>query len=406
MKEIIRVFLAATKLGLVSFGGPAAHIGYFYDEYVRRRKWLDAQSYADLTALCQFLPGPASSQAGIGIGMMRAGFAGGIAAWLGFTWPSALLMIGFALGLDRWADRFGGADAGWLHGLKLVAVAVVAQAVWSMGRQLAADRPRAAMAVGAAVLVTLWPAAASQWTAILAGGLIGALALRHAAAVGADAGGGRMAAEGTPPKRAPLSRPLALCCLALAALLLFALPLANSLWPGQTLAMFDAFYRAGALVFGGGHVVLPLLEKETVAAGWVEPGRFLAGYGAAQALPGPLFTFAAFLGMEAGGWAGALTAIIGIFLPGFLLVAGALPFWDALRRLPRMRAALAGVNAAVVGVLLAALYHPIWTSTVRAPEDFALAAALFGALAYLRCPPWLLVVLGAAAGEGLALAAH
>ena len=423
MREIWNVFLVATKLGLTSFGGPVAHLGYFYEEYVRRRRWLDERRYADLTALCQFLPGPASSQVGIGVGMMRAGFAGGVAAWLGFTWPSFLLMAGFAFGLDRWAEAFGVASgAGWLHGLKLVAVAVVAQAVWSMGRQLAADRLRATLAVGAAALVSFWPTAAAQVVAIAAGGVAGVLLLGRTIRTEASPEGGRQdgryvrqderrqdggekivhAAEKTPDEtvfgRGLPSRTAGAACLAAAVLLLAALPSVRAVWPSHGLALFDGFYRAGALVFGGGHVVLPLLEKEAVAAGWVEPDRFLAGYGAAQALPGPLFTFAAFIGAEAGGWSGAFVATAGIFLPGFLLVAGALPFWEALRGMPRVRAVLAGVNASVVGVLLAALYDPVWTSAVRSPTDFALAAGLFALSAFWRLPAWAAALVGACAG--------
>jgi chromate transporter len=386
--EVFRAFLG---LGLTSFGGPVAHLGYFRDELVLRRRWLGEQAYADLVALCQFLPGPASSQLGIAIGLSRAGLPGALAAWLGFTLPSAVAMILFAYGVGAFADP---SDAGWLRGLKIVAVAVVAQAVWGMARSLCPDRERATLAVVAAAIVLFWPTALGQIGAILLGGLTGALFMRGA---GAD-GGTHLAV--------PISRRGAVLALALFFALLLGLPILAAASESMALRLLDSFYRAGSLVFGGGHVVLPLLQAEVVEPGWVTRDAFVAGYGAAQAVPGPLFTFAAYLGavlmVEPDGVAGGLLCLLAIFLPSFLLVIGALPFWDALRRKPQAQAALRGVNAAVVGLLLAALYDPVWTSGIRAPADFALAAAAFLLLALWKLPPWLVVIATAAGGAGLA----
>lgn len=385
--RLLEIGAASAKLGLTSFGGPVAHLGYFRDEYVVKRKWLDERGYADLVALCQFLPGPASSQVGIGLGIIRSGLLGGVIAWLGFTLPSALAMALFALALQGMTV----AQDGWLHGLKLVAVAIVAQAVLGMGRSLASDRPRATLAVAAAAVALLAPSAVTQVALIAAAGLFGAWRFRRAA-------------EAPPePVRVPVGRTAGAISLALFAALLVALPLLRQTAPGMGLALADSFYRAGALVFGGGHVVLPMLEREVVPAGWVSPETFLAGYGAAQAVPGPLFTFAAYLGAAAAGGAGAALATAAVFLPGFLLVVGALPFWNALRTHARMQGALTGINAAVVGLLLAALYDPIWTSAVRSPADFAAAAVLFGLLVFWKLPPWAVVLAGASAGWGLSL---
>jgi chromate transporter len=387
--RLFEVLAVSTRLGLTSFGGPIAHLGYFRDEYVVRRRWLDEQTYADLVALCQFLPGPASSQVGIAIGVSRAGLAGGLAAWLGFTLPSALALVVFAYGV-RGVD----ADAGWLHGLKVVAVAVVAQAVWSMARALCPDRERASIAIGAALVVVASAGAAGQVAAIVAGGLAGWWLLPIAGM------------PATPHARTAVSRRLAAAAWIAFFALLVLLPVLRTLTPSQPLAVFDSFYRAGALVFGGGHVVLPLLQAEVVPPGWVTSEQFVAGYGAAQAVPGPLFTFAAYLGAVMGpwpnGWAGAALALVAVFLPSFLLVIGALPFWDALRAHARFQAALRGVNAAVVGLLLAALYHPVWTSAIEGPADFALALAAFGLLALWKAPPWLVVAVTAAAAAALA----
>jgi len=380
-----RVFLIFLRLGLTSFGGPIAHLAYFREEFVVRRRWLTEHSYSDLVALCQFLPGPASSQVGMALGLSRAGYRGALAAWAGFTLPSAVALILFALGVAAWGDAL---PAGVLHGLKVVAVAVVAQAVWGMARTLCSDVPRVSLMAAAACVALLWPGA---WVQV---GLIAVAALLGLAVFPALQQG--------PHDVLPIRvrRRTGLALLTLFGLLLVVLPLLAAAWPGQALSMVDAFYRAGSLVFGGGHVVLPLLQSEVVPHGWVSKDTFLAGYGAAQAVPGPLFTFAAFLGAAANGtpsgWAGGLLCLLAIFVPSFLLVAGALPFWEPLRRHGRTRAALAGINAAVVGLLLAALYDPVWTSAIFKPADFGLALLAFVALMHWKLPPWLVVL-----GSGL-----
>ncbi|MFL4998802.1 MAG: chromate efflux transporter [Xanthobacteraceae bacterium] len=385
--EVLAVFL---RLGLTSFGGPVAHLGYFRDEFVTRRRWLDDRAYADLVALCQFLPGPASSQVGIAIGLLRAGYAGALAAWTGFTLPSALAMVLFAYGVSALGDVAG---SGWLHGLKVAAVAVVAQAVLGMMRSLAPDRERATMAVVAAIIVLAIPSAWGQIGAIALGGLAGALLLR------ADV------TEEQPALPLNVSRKTGIVLLAIFFVVLVGLPLLAVTAQSQAVRLFDAFYRAGSLVFGGGHVVLPLLQASVVPPGWVSNDAFLAGYGAAQAVPGPLFTFAAYLGAVMGpppnGWMGAVLALLAIFLPSFLLVIGALPFWAELRRRTLAQSALSGVNAAVIGLLLAALYHPVWTAGITKPADFALALAAFLLLFTWRTPPWLVVILCAAGGAAL-----
>lgn len=381
--DILRV---SFLLGLTSFGGPVAHLGYFHDTYVRRKKWIDEQSYADLVALCQFLPGPASSQVGIGIGSMRAGIVGGIAAWIGFTLPSAVVLVLFAMfvqGMEIGAS-------GWLHGLKLTAVAVVAQAILGMGRTLTPDRTRITMAAAAAAVVLLWPTSISQLGILAVAAVIGCVWFSKTELV----------------ERAkldiPVSRKVGALSLALFALLLVGLPVLRGLFPQGWLALTESFYRSGALVFGGGHVVLPLLEREVVPAGWVSQEVFLAGYGAAQSVPGPLFTFASYLGAAYGGWTGAVVATGAIFLPAFLLVVGALPFWNALRDKPKVQGALKGVNAAVVGILLAAFYNPLWTSSISRPVDFAFTVILFVLLAVWKLPPWIVVLTGALGGMALA----
>jgi chromate transporter len=383
--SLLEVLAVATRLGLTSFGGPVAHLGYFRDEYVVRRKWLDEARYADLVALCQFLPGPASSQVGIAIGALRAGLLGGVAAWLGFTLPSALALIAFAY----LVEQVDVAEAAWLHGLKIAAVAVVANAVWGMAQTLAPDRQRITIAVLAATLVLVWQTPAAQVAVIALGAVVGRLLLSP------------------PPTPAaaqtatPVPKSLAAVALAIFAALLIGLPMLRGAVESQALAVFDSFYRTGALVFGGGHVVLPLLHAEVVPPGWVADEEFVAGYGAAQAVPGPLFTFSAYLGAvmgpEPNGGAGATIALVAIFLPSFFLVLGALPFWDFLRSRADFRRALLGINAAVVGLLLAALYDPVWISAILRPEDFALALIALAALAYWRLPPWL-VVIGCAGG--------
>jgi chromate transporter len=385
--EVFRAFL---KLGLTSFGGPIAHLGYFRDELVVRRKWIDEASYVDLVALCQFLPGPASSQVGFSLGILRGGgLLGGLAAWLGFTMPSALLLLAFALG----AAAFTGPVAeGFLHGLKLVAVAVVAQAVWGMTRTLTPDRARAMIALAAIALAVIVEGSFGQIAAIVLGALAG---LRLCRGEEAPLSG---------QLRFPISRSGGMATLILfAAFFVVPLALSNA---NQAIALFAAFYRSGALVFGGGHVVLPLLQAEVVSPGWVTNDAFLAGYGLTQAVPGPLFTFAAYLGavMEPtpNGVEGAAIALVAIFLPGLLFVYGMLPFWDELRAREGARAAMRGANAAVVGILGLALYNPIWTSGVRAPKDFALAVGGFLLLTVWKAPPWIVVVLLAAAGTLLA----
>ncbi|MGE0752569.1 MAG: chromate efflux transporter [Variibacter sp.] len=379
------------RLGLTSFGGPVAHLGYFREEIVVRRRWLDDRSYADLVALCQFLPGPASSQVGIAIGLSRAGFPGALAAWTGFTLPSAIALVLFAYGVSVLGDVSG---AGWIHGLKVAAVAVVAQAVLGMMRSLAPDRERATMAVVATAVVLAIPSAWGQVGAIILGGIFGLAFLRAEAS----------AENGTLPLG--VSRTTGIAALAIFFLLLMGLPLAAATMPSQAVKLFDAFYRAGSLVFGGGHVVLPLLQGAVVPPGWVTNDAFLAGYGAAQAVPGPLFTFSAYLGAvmkpQPNGWLGAVICLVAVFLPSFLLVIGALPFWEGLRRGTIAQAALRGVNAAVVGLLLAALYNPVWTAGIANTGDFALASAAFLLLFMWQVPPWLVVALCAAGGAALA----
>ena len=385
--EVLRVFL---KLGLTSFGGPVAHLGYFRREFVVRRAWLDERAYADLVALCQFLPGPASSQTGFAIGLMRAGYLGGLAAWAAFTLPSAIAMTLFAYGEGALK---GPAGDGLLHGLKLVAVAIVAQAVLGMAQSLTPDRPRAAIAVLSLILTAFVPAAWAQIAVILLGALAGLTVCRRSGDVAVAA------------VEAPISRRAAIVFAGLTFALL-ALSFAPVL-PGAA-ALAAAFYRSGALVFGGGHVVLPLLRTAVVDPGWVSDSAFLAGYGAAQAVPGPLFTFAAYLGAVAGvgpgGVAGAALALVAIFAPGLLLLMAVLPFWNGLRTLSNARAAMAGVNAAVVGLLASALYDPVWTGAVRGPTDFAIAAAGFVALIVWRAPPLIVVIATAGAATALSLA--
>jgi chromate transporter len=385
--EVLAVF---THLGLTSFGGPVAHIGYFRAALVVRRQWLDEKTYADLVALSQFLPGPASSKVGIAIGLLRAGYPGALAAWVGFTLPSAIALVLFAYGMSALGDAAG---SGWLHGLKVAAVAVVAQAVLGMMRALAPDRERATFAVVAATIVLAMPSAAGQVGAIVLGGCAGYLLLPAAAP-----------ADHVALPRV-VSRGAAVTAIVLFFALLIGLPLAAAAVPHQSVKLIEAFYRAGSLVFGGGHVVLPLLQAAVVPPGWVSDDTFLAGYGAAQAVPGPLFTFSAYLGAVMGpqpsGVAGAALCLAAMFLPAFLLTIGPLPFWDDLRARPWAQSALRGVNAAVVGLLLAALYDPIWTAGITGAGDFALATAAFLLLFMWQVPPWLVVVLCALAGAAL-----
>jgi chromate transporter len=381
------VFWAFLKLGCTSFGGPIAHIGYFRSEFVEKRKWLDDSAYTDLVALCNFLPGPASSQIGIALGTLESGLPGGFAAWLGFTMPSALALMLFAYGFTA----FGlSADAGWIRGLKIVAVAVVAQAVWGMGRTLCPDRLRATLAIAATLIVFAWPTERGQIAAIILGALVG---LRYLQPVTLHQ------PENT---RFMVSKTTAVIAWVLFFGLLFGLPILAHLSKNQAFATFDGFYRTGSLVFGGGHVVLPLLRNAVVPPGWVSDGVFLAGYGAAQAVPGPLFTFAAYLGsvLSVGphGFLGGLLCLIAIFLPAFLLIIGALPFWDALRQKTQVQSALRGVSAAVVGLLLAALYDPVWTSSIKSTGDMALALVSFGLLMHWKWSPIYVVALAAIVG--------
>jgi len=382
------VFTAFLKLGLTSFGGPIAHLGYFRNEFVERRKWLDEQTYADLVALCQFLPGPASSQVGISVGLLRAGYPGALAAWTAFTLPSAIVLVLFAYGLAAAGDALG---SGWLHGLKVAAVAVVAQAILGMARTLTPDRERATLAVLAAVIALSVPSALGQIGAIVVGAIAGIALLRA-----------EPPPEGVPLKLSP-GRTSGILALTIFAALLVALPILGAATGNQNVRLFDTFYRVGSLVFGGGHVVLPLLQAEIVPSGWVGNDAFLAGYGAAQAVPGPLFTFAAYLGAVIGGWKIAVLCLVAIFLPSFLLVVGILPFWETLRRRAKTQAALRGVNAAVVGLLLAAFYNPVWISAISSKSDFGLAAFAFLLLLMWQTPPWLVVLLCAAGGQILAM---
>lgn len=387
------LFLVFLRLGLTSFGGPIAHLSFFREEFVRRRRWLDEAGYADLVALCQFLPGPASSQVGMAIGLLRGGVTGALVAWAGFTLPSAIALTLFGLGVANWGDAM---PNGVLHGLKIVAVAIVAQAVWGMARSLCTDWLRIAIAVLTAGLMLLFSGAWLQLGVIVLAGVLGRVWIVSTPVQP----GGSLAVV--------VSRTTALCLLAIFLGLLVALPLLASASSNQALEMLDTFYRAGSLVFGGGHVVLPLLQAEVVPAGWVNNDHFLAGYGAAQAVPGPLFTFAAFLGATAqgapSGLSGAALCLVAIFAPSFLLVCGVLPLWEGLRENRSMRAALAGINAAVVGLLLAALYDPVWTHAIFGITDLALALLALAALMYWKLPPWLVVAFGGAAGWALGLA--
>ena len=387
--EVLRVFF---KLGISSFGGPIAHIGYFREEFVVRRRWLDEQAFVDLVALCQFLPGPASSQTGFSIGLIRAGYAGAVAAWTGFTLPSAIIMVLFAYGAGAIGGPLG---TGLLHGLKLVAVAIVAQAVWGMARTLCPDRQRASIAALSALIILFSTSSIAQIGAIALGGVLGLWLCR-----------------GAPPPaeghiHMPVSRRAGLVALTAFFVLLAGLPIAQHLTHSSGVALFDAFYRSGALVFGGGHVVLPLLREAFVTPGWVSDDSFLAGYGAAQAVPGPLFTFAAYLGFvvqpSPHGLPGAALGLFGIFLPGMLILVGALPFWDSFRKRESAQAVMRGVNAAVVGLLGAALYNPLWTTSVKTPGDFGIALVGFVLLTAWRAPPLVVVIVSALGGMALAL---
>ncbi|MCU5392571.1 chromate transporter [Bacillus toyonensis] len=377
---LVEIFLVSFKLGLTSFGGPVAHLGYFHHEYVQKRKWMDEKSYGDLVALCQFLPGPASSQVGMGVGLLRGGLLGAIISWIGFTLPSVLVLVFFA----SFLNQFEIGSTGWIHGLKLVAVAIVAHAIWGMAQKLTPDRNRATIAIVTAAIALLWPSSWTQIILILLSGLIGWLLYK------------------TPQNaqvykiQISISKTMASSCLILFFGLLLLLPILRPLSPH--IALFDSFYRSGSLVFGGGHVVLPLLESEFVQNGLMTKEQFLAGYGLTQAVPGPLFTFASYIGAVLNGTTGAVIATIAIFLPAFLLVIGVLPFWDSVRKVPAIQGTLLGVNAAVVGILIAAFYDPIWTSTIMNASDFVFASLFFGLLTFWKTPPWIIVILGAFGG--------
>src|SRR5699024_3969118 len=382
-KSLLEIFLVSTRLGLTSFGGPTAHLGYFHEEYVQRRKWMGEKSYADLVALAQFLPGPASSQVGIGIGVMHAGILCGIISFLWFTLPSVIALILFALLLTG----FDIGNAGWIQGLKIVAVAIVAHAIIGMAKNLTPDLKRKAIALFALIGTLLWHSAFTQVGVILIAAFFGILLFKQHDEVEEAR------------SNFPIAKRVSVICLLLFFGLLFLLPVIREVTGSYWIALFDSFYRSGSLVFGGGHVVLPLLEQELVPNGWISEESFLAGYGATQAVPGPLFTFAAYLGTVMKGWQGGLVATVAVFLPAFLLILGALPFWDSLRNNPKIKGAIMGVNAAVIGILISAFYFPIWTSSILAPIDFALAAILFSMLAYWKLPPWIIVLTGAIGGS-------
>ena len=390
LANLFEVFCVFLRLGLTSFGGPIAHLSYFHDEFVNRRKWINEQSYADLVALCQFLPGPASSQVGIAIGLQRAGLIGAIVAWIGFTLPSAIALILFGLGLSQLGANL---DSGWLHSLKVIAVAVVGQAIWAMGVKLCPDKERITIAVLACVFTSLLPSGWTQIGVILLGAVAGIFALHNVVNL-----------PHAPVKFAISKKTGAFFLIVFFALLLL-LPLLANLSESHGLKMFDSFYRVGSLVFGGGHIVLPLLQAEVVPTGWVSNDTFMAGYGAAQTIPGPLFTFTAYLGsvstVTPNGWSGAFLCLIAAFLPAFLLVLGALPFWETLREYKDMRYAMLGANAAVVGLLLAAFYHPVWTTGITNAKDFSLALMAFGLLTFGAVPTWAVVLFGAASSAVL-----
>lgn len=387
LKTLFEILKVSTKLGLTSFGGPTAHLGYFHEEYINRRKWLDEKTYAELVALCQFLPGPASSQVGIGIGVIRGGVLGGIISFLGFTMPSVIALIIFAL----LVQEFDVSDAGWIHGLKIVAVAVVAHATLGMAKNLAPDLTRKAIVIFALTVALLWQTAFAQVGILVVAFIIGYFLYKQSNL------------EEKATYHFPITKRFGIICMTLFFGLLIILPLLREFTSSRFVAMFDGFYRAGSLVFGGGHVVLPLLEREFVPTGLISEEVFLAGYGATQAVPGPLFTFAAYIGTAMDGWLGGIVATIAIFLPAFLLVFGTLPFWNIVRRNGKVKGAFMGVNAAVVGILIAAFYDPIFTSAIIEPIDFVFAIILFSMLSYWNMAPWIVVIMGVIGGTLLSL---
>ncbi|MEX6216863.1 chromate efflux transporter [Mammaliicoccus sciuri] len=379
MYKYINIFLVALKLGLLSFGGPTAHLGYFYDEYVKKRKWLDEKEYSDLVALCQFLPGPASSQVGIGIGTIRGGICGGIISFIGFTIPSVIILMIFS-------TLFTNSDANftWMQGLKLVAVAIVAQAIIGMGKKLTNTKTTIALALFVLILSLVINNLYIQVIALSITGIYGLIFLKQTSTDRTK----------TKNKSFKLPKKLGFISLSLFFLLLTVLPIASSMTNNLWLKMFDSFYRSGSLVFGGGHVVLPLLKNEFVPSGLISPDNFITGYAAAQAVPGPLFTFASYIGMSIEGVGGAILATIAIFLPAFLLLFGILPFWDNIKSNIYAEGFLKGISAGVVGILIAAFYNPIWTSTIKSELDFALASSLFVFLVYYKLPSWSIVLIG------------
>lgn len=386
LQRVFEVFLVFLRLGLTSFGGPIAHLGYFHDEFVKRRKWLDEHAYADLVALCQFLPGPASSQVGLAVGLSRAGVFGSIAAWIGFTIPSAIILVLFGLGISHFHDQIGG---NWLHGFKVVAVPIVAQALWGMGKKLSYEKIRATISIVGAVLASTLPFGFGQVGVIILGGIVGRIYLSDSAELPHD------------PIKTSFGHKTAAIILAVFVAMLVLLPMAADISGSQSVKLFDSFFRVGSLVFGGGHVVLPLLKSEVVTPGWVSPDAFMAGYGAAQAIPGPLFTFTAYLGavsrIPPSGWLGAIICLVAAFLPSFFLVFGTLPYWEKIRKYQGMRSAMQGINAAVVGLLLAAFYNPVWTSGILSAKDFGLATIGLLLLIFWKTPSWAVVIVTALA---------
>lgn len=385
--KILEIFLTFLRLGLTSFGGPIAHLGYFHDEFVKKKKWINEHAYADLVALCQFLPGPASSQVGISIGLSRAGIWGAIAAWIGFTIPSAIILVLFGLGMTHLNLS---SHEGWLHGLKVVAVSVVAQAVYGMGKNLCPDKERLSIAIIVSVIVLLLNSAIVQVLVLLIAGILGAYFFKDTKELPHV------------PMQSSLRKRSGTFFLILFGIILVTLPILRPILHIQLINLFDSFFRAGSLVFGGGHVILPLLESEVVPTGWVSKDLFMAGYGMANAIPGPLFTFSAYLGAISGvapnGWLGGGLCLIAAFLPSFLLVLGVLPFWEKLRSIPKIRQSMLGINAAVVGILLAALYQPVWTSAIFSAKDFALAALGFVLLEYWKLSSWIVVLVSIVTG--------
>lgn len=379
VKTWLEILLVSTRLGFTSFGGPVAHLAYFKDEYINRRKWLNEKSYADLIALCQFLPGPASSQVGIAIGMVRGGIIGGIISWFGFTMPSVIALVLFAHLLSGQAVEMDS----WIHGLKLVAVAVVLHAILGMGKKLTPDLIRQTMAISATVLVFLFPTAFGQIAVILLAALVGYMLYR------------KQDVPDAPELPINIPKMVGVISWGIFFGLLIFLPLFRNSFDSLSFAMFDTFYRVGSIVFGGGHVVLPMMEREVVPVGWITEEAFLAGYGAAQAVPGPLFTLSSYLGAYILGVKGAMIATFAMFFPSFLLLIGTLPFWNVIRKKRAVQAALMGVNAAVVGILIAAFYDPVWTSTIETKTDFAIALTAFAILQFWKKPAWFVVIVTA-----------